>query len=93
MADRDLMPDVWDLAGAVGSAFEELKAAAPKRPPSKAKKAPAKRAPASPRSSNGSASNGSAPRRKPSAKATTRTTAKPSARRPATSGSGADPAA
>jgi WS/DGAT/MGAT family acyltransferase len=29
MADRDLLPDVWDLAAAVGTAFEELQAAAP----------------------------------------------------------------
>ena len=28
MADRDLVPDVWDLAAAVRTAFEELQAAA-----------------------------------------------------------------
>ncbi len=28
MADRDLMPDVWDLAAAVNTAFEELRSAA-----------------------------------------------------------------
>jgi hypothetical protein len=41
MADRDLLPDIWDLASAVTSAFEELKAAAP-RPKPTAGKAPAK---------------------------------------------------
>jgi WS/DGAT/MGAT family acyltransferase len=45
MADRDLMPDVWDLAAAVGPTFEELKARAPKPAPTKAPtKAPAKSA-------------------------------------------------
>jgi hypothetical protein len=42
MADRDLLPDVWDLAGAVGTAFDELRDAAPTKG--------GKRTPAAPRS-------------------------------------------
>ncbi|MCC6226467.1 MAG: wax ester/triacylglycerol synthase family O-acyltransferase [Microthrixaceae bacterium] len=47
MVDRDLVPDVWDLAAAVGTAFERLQEAAAKQPPRPAaKKATTKKAPA-----------------------------------------------
>lgn len=38
MVDRDLMPDVWDLAAAVGTAFEELKTAAAKQRPARTRR-------------------------------------------------------
>lgn len=46
MVDRDLVPDIWDLAAAVSTAFDKLQEAAAKQPPRPTKKATTKKAPA-----------------------------------------------